>query len=79
MSDPKVDLSDTSTEDLEDELIHRAGDFMVTASEKITEAVSLVVRKDYDAEGPLADAIQHLTTALTIVRTLKKESTHVAS
>jgi hypothetical protein len=75
MSDPIINLTDVSTNDLKEELIRRAGKFIVTASGKITEAAKLLVREDFDAEGPLADAIQSLTAALKIVRDLKKEST----
>lgn len=74
MSD-SINLAGIPTEELEVELVRRAGSFLVMGSKKITEAAALLVQQDLDAEGPIADAIQQLTAALKIVRDLKKEST----
>lgn len=52
----------------------KALDLVGFAIGKTTEAQSQLREGDLDAEGPIADAIQHLTTALTVVRDLKKES-----
>jgi hypothetical protein len=51
----------------------KALDLVGYAIGNATEAQSQLRDDDFDAEGPLANAIQQLTVALT--RDLKKEST----
>ncbi len=51
--------------------ISKALDLVKATHPKLSDALELLFQSDLDAEGPLAEAIQHLITALHLVREKK--------